>query len=111
MFCLLDNNLHNTYNLDSLDCMCWRKCRNMVHSWQLQDAKNKLSQVIDDAVHLGPQIITKRGTQVAIVLSYAEYRKLISSQLKLSDFFQRSPLAEIELDLSRDKSPLREAFE
>ncbi|MFL9455528.1 MULTISPECIES: type II toxin-antitoxin system Phd/YefM family antitoxin [Nostocales] len=76
--------------------------------WQLQEAKNKLSEVIEEAIHQGPQVITKRGVEVAIVLSYREYQKMLSAQQKLSTFFQTSPLAEVELDLSRDKSDARE---
>ncbi len=76
--------------------------------WQLQEAKNKLSEVIEEALHQGPQVITKRGVEVAIVLSYQEYQKMLSAQQKLSTFFQTSPLAEVELDLSRDKSDARE---
>ena len=82
----------------------------MIQSWQLQEAKNKLSKVIDDAIHVGPQLITRRGAEVAIVLSYAEYQRIVASKQKLSDFFQGSPLAQEELDLSRDKSQLREEF-
>ena len=82
----------------------------MIQSWQLQEAKNKLSKVIDNAVQLGPQLITRRGAEVAVVLSYAEYQRIFASKQKLSDFFQDSPLAEVELDLSRDRSDLREEF-
>lgn len=82
----------------------------MLQSWQLQEAKNKLSKVIDNAIRSGPQIITRHGTEVAIVLSYAEYQKIVASQQKMSDFFQSSPLAQAELDLSRDQSELREEF-
>ena len=49
----------------------------MPQTWQLQEAKNKLSRVIDKAVHDGPQVITKPGVEVAIVLSYAEYRNIV----------------------------------
>ncbi|MEM7129792.1 MAG: type II toxin-antitoxin system Phd/YefM family antitoxin [Chloroflexota bacterium] len=83
----------------------------MIQSWPLQDAKNRLSKLIDDALSLGPQLITRRGSEVAIVLAYSEYQKMIASQEKLSCFFQNSPLAEVELDLSRDKGEIREAFE
>ncbi len=76
--------------------------------WQLQEAKNKLSEVVDEALTDGPQVITKRGVETAIVLSYADYRKLLLSQQKLSDFFRESPLAGVELDLARDTSPNRE---
>jgi antitoxin Phd len=80
----------------------------MKRVWQLQEAKNKLSEVVDEAIQHGPQIITKRGIEVAIVLSYSEYRKMITSQKKLSDFFRESPLAGVDLDLDRDTSHLRE---
>jgi len=60
----------------------------MSEIWQLQDAKNKLSEVISRAVKQGPQLITKHGKKTAVVLSYTEYEKLRKSQGKLSEFFQ-----------------------
>jgi prevent-host-death family protein len=83
----------------------------MIQTWQLQEAKNKFSRVIENAVNSGPQIITKRGVEVAIVLSYAEYQKMIASRGSLSAFFHDSPLAGIDLDLARDKSDAREDIE
>jgi len=80
----------------------------MTRVWQLQEAKNKFSEVVDEAIKHGPQVITKRGIETVIVLSYAEYRKIILNQQKLSDFFRESPLAEADLDLSRDPSAPRE---
>ena len=80
----------------------------MTQTWQMQEAKNKLSQVVDSAVKSGPQIITRRGVKVAIVISYAEYRKMIASRGSLSDFFRESPLAGTELDLERDRSDARQ---
>ena len=79
----------------------------MARVWQIQEAKNKFSQVVEEAVKHGPQIITKRGVETAIVLSYAEYRKVMLNQKNLSDFFRESPLAKVDLDLRRDKSSLR----
>lgn len=76
----------------------------MTQIWQLQDAKNKFSQVVDSAVQSGPQIITRYGQEVVIVLSIEEYRQMKASQRKLSDFFRESPLGGIELDFSRDTS-------
>jgi antitoxin Phd len=75
--------------------------------WQLQEAKNKLSEVVDQAMHHGPQVITRRGAQEAVVVSFAEYAKLRHGTTKLSEFFRRSPLA--GLSLQRDRSPAREA--
>ena len=76
----------------------------MARVWQLQEAKNKFSEVVDEAIKHGPQIITKRGVETVIVLSYAEYRRVMLNQKKLSDFFHESPLAKVDLDLRRDKS-------
>lgn len=79
----------------------------MARMWQIQEAKNKFSEVVEEAIKHGPQIITKRGVETAIVLSYAEYRKVMLNQKNLSDFFRESPLAKVDLDLRRDKSSLR----
>lgn len=38
----------------------------------------------------------------------ADERKMLLSQKKLSDFFRESPLFGAELDLTRDRSPLRD---
>jgi prevent-host-death family protein len=79
----------------------------MARIWQLQEARNKLSEVVDEAIKHGPQIITKRGVEAVIVLSYDQYRKALLNQKKLSEFFRESPLAKSDLDLRRDKSGLR----
>jgi prevent-host-death family protein len=79
----------------------------MARVWQLQEAKNKFSEVVEEALTHGPQVITKRGVEAVIVLSYAEYRKLTLSQQKLSVFFRESPLAQEDLDVQRDTSGLR----
>jgi antitoxin Phd len=100
----LDRYNRDRYNLDRLDI----RGALMKRSWQIQEAKNKLSEVVDEAVIHGPQVITKRGVEVAVMMSYAEYRKMVSSQKKLSEFFRQSPLVGVDLDLQRDKSGLRE---
>jgi antitoxin Phd len=77
--------------------------------WQIQDAKNKLSEVIMRALKQGPQLITKHGEKTVVVISYTEYEKLRKSQGKLSEFFRASPLA--GLDLTRDKSLPRKGID
>ncbi|MDA2919123.1 type II toxin-antitoxin system Phd/YefM family antitoxin [Desulfobacterota bacterium AH_259_B03_O07] len=79
----------------------------MASVWQLQEAKNKFSEVVEEALKHGPQVVTKRGKETVIVLSYADYRKMTLTQKKLSDFFRESPLVGIDLDLTRDTSPTR----
>jgi len=79
-----------------------------MQKWQLQDAKNKFSEVVDNASIFGPQCITRRGIETAVVLSMHEYRKLTSPTTGLVDFFRNSPFYGIDLDLERDKGSARE---
>ncbi len=72
-------------------------------AWQLQEAKNKLSEVIDLALAEGPQVITRRGIEVAVVMPYAGYKKLTSPSRRLGDFFMASPLRKSGLVLKRDR--------
>ena len=81
----------------------------MDRTWQIQEAKNKLSEVIARALKQGPQLITKHGEKTVVVISYAEYENLRKSQVKLSEFFSASPLAGIEL--IRDKSQPRQGID
>jgi prevent-host-death family protein len=76
--------------------------------WQLQEAKNRLSQVVDSALHDGPQTITLRGKPAAVVVSFDEYRKLTLPRTGLSQFFKLSPLHDAELDISRSADLSRE---
>lgn len=80
----------------------------MQKQWQLQDAKNHFSKVVQEALHGGPQIITHKGVKTAIILSIHEYEGLIAPKTGIVDFFRKSPLYGIELDLKRDKDTPRE---
>ena len=71
-------------------------------SWQLQDAKNKLSELIDRAQTEGPQVITRHGVEVAVVMPYTGYKKLTAPRQRLGDFLLASPLRKSGLVISRD---------
>ena len=44
--------------------------------WQLQDAKNRFSAVVDAALSGEPQHVTRRGRPAVVVLSEDEYSRL-----------------------------------
>ncbi len=44
-------------------------------TWQLQDAKNRLSAVVDAAIAGEPQQITRRGTPVVVVIAAEDYER------------------------------------
>jgi prevent-host-death family protein len=80
----------------------------MIDTWQLQDAKNRFSEVVKKALANGPQIVTKRGVETVIVLSVKEYRKLKRPKNSLVDFFKESPLRDMDIDMTRSKESARE---
>jgi prevent-host-death family protein len=45
-------------------------------SWQVQEAKQRFSEVLRAVEKDGPQTITRHGEEVAVVIDIAEYRKL-----------------------------------
>ena len=73
--------------------------------WQLQEAKNRLSELVRKARAEGPQMITMRGDDTVVVLAAEDFRKLAGqSKGDLVEFIANSPLKGIELDLTRDRS-------
>ncbi len=74
----------------------------MEHAWQLQDAKNKFSEVVERAINDGPQEITRRGKKAAVVLSFKEYVRLLKGAESLADFFHKSPLKGVEFARAKD---------
>jgi len=45
----------------------------MQTQWPLQDAKNKFSKVVDSALQGVPQVVTRRGVPVAVVVAADQY--------------------------------------
>ena len=72
-------------------------------NWQLQEAKNKLSEVVKEARNSGPQVITVRGDEAAVVISIEEFRRLTQSKERLGDFLLNSPLHDSGLEIERDQ--------
>jgi prevent-host-death family protein len=103
------------YNLDRLDSslrllliLSHNRRQIMSHAWQLQEAKNKFSNLVERAHKEGPQIVTKHGKESVVVLSVEDFKKLIRPKTNLYKFLQESPLAGLDLDIARDKKPPRD---
>ncbi len=72
--------------------------------WQLQEAKNRLSELVRKAADEGPQVITLRGDDAVVVVAAGEYARLTrKSNGTLVDFLRKSPLGGTELDVSRSR--------
>jgi antitoxin Phd len=79
-----------------------------MESWQLQDAKAHLSELVKKASSGAPQEITLRGKPAVVVLSIQQYEKLKQPKQKLVSFLRQSPLVGIDIELARDKNPMRD---
>lgn len=69
-------------------------------AWQVQEAKQRLSEVLRAAESGQPQVITRHGQDVAVVIDIAHFRRLAGVELELADFLRHGPVFD-ELDLER----------
>lgn len=76
--------------------------------WALQDAKNGFSRVVDLALKEGPQTVTRHGRECVVILSSEEYRQSHAQEDSLVDFFRKSPLRGVDLQIARSKDVPRE---
>ncbi|MBI2606673.1 MAG: type II toxin-antitoxin system Phd/YefM family antitoxin [Deltaproteobacteria bacterium] len=70
--------------------------------WQLQDAKNRFSEVVDKAIDEGPQTVTRRGEEAVVVIAAREFRDLVRPKTPLAEFFARSPLVKFAVELEKE---------
>ena len=62
-----------------------------MHTWPVQDAKARFSEFLDACLFEGPQMVTRHGTEVAVLVPLQQWRRLQSAarpslkELLLSD--------------------------
>jgi prevent-host-death family protein len=44
--------------------------------WPVQDAKSRFSELLDTCVSEGPQLVTRRGAETAVLVPIAEWNRL-----------------------------------
>ena len=79
----------------------------MMKTWQLQDAKARMSELVKRAQR-HPQTITVHGKPAAVLVSAGDYERLVRRNSSFSEFMRRSPLYQSEMELVRDKTAARE---
>ena len=88
-----------------------KKRKHSVPAWQVQTAKARFSEVFRLARTEGPQRITRQGKEGVVMISDEQYNRLTgkSHQPKsIVQFFRKSPLAGVELNLERDQDTGRD---
>ncbi len=80
----------------------------MPAQWNLQDAKNKFSEVVNAAVAGEPQIVTKRGKPAVVILSQNDYnllKKGLKRKPTLPDLLMAMPHKDDESAFEKDLYP------
>lgn len=77
----------------------------MHERWQLQEAKQRFSELIRSVEADGPQVVTRHGQDVAVVISMAEYRHLRHEGEDFKVFLQSAP--DLDLEINRSAEPAR----
>lgn len=75
--------------------------------WQLQEAKQRFSELIRFVEQNGPQFVTRHGEEVAVVIDIAEYRRLTGIVVDFKDFLLAGPDIEVALEVARPKTLAR----
>jgi prevent-host-death family protein len=73
--------------------------------WPLQDAKNRLSELLETVLKNGAQTITRHGKPIAVVVSAETYARL-QPQEKLADILRDCPVKGWKIE--RDSSSARD---
>lgn len=76
-------------------------------SWQVQEAPQRFGEILQQARECGPQVVSERGEDVAVVISIEEYRQLTTEPMDFKTFLMTGPSFD-NLDLERDKALPRE---
>jgi prevent-host-death family protein len=77
-------------------------------SWKLQDAKARLSELIERAMQGHPQRISRRGKDAVVVIRVTDFEAATKPKESLVEFFAQSPHRDIEVAVTRRKDVGRE---
>ncbi len=78
-----------------------------MHSWKLQEAKARFSEVVKICKNDGPQMITVHGKEEAVIISKEDFEKMCLTKQDIVSFIQSSPLNGLSIDTNRNKSLTR----
>ena len=74
-----------------------------VHTWQLQEAKSRFSELVDLTLKEGPQLVTRRGEEAVVILAANDYRRLSGQTPRVMDCLLNAPRGEpLAADRSRE---------
>jgi prevent-host-death family protein len=60
-------------------------------SWQLQEAKQKFSELVRRALEDGPQVVTRHGEEVVVVVPAEEFRRMSEQKPDFKEYLMSAP--------------------
>ncbi len=75
--------------------------------WQLQEAKQRFSELVRRTLEEGPQVVTRHGEEVVVVVPAEEFRRTSGEKLDFKEFLLSGPDLSV-LDLERPKEMPRD---
>ncbi len=77
----------------------------MTMLWQVQEAKQRFSELLRAAASEGPQIVTRHGHEIAVVIDVSEFHRLRGDAVDFKDYLRSGPEFD-DLELARsDERP------
>ncbi|MBA2414895.1 MAG: type II toxin-antitoxin system prevent-host-death family antitoxin [Geodermatophilaceae bacterium] len=76
-------------------------------SWQLQEAKQRFSELVRKAESEGPQVVTRNGREVVVVVSAEEFHRTREPKMNFKEFLMPGPDFDL-LDIERAEDMPRE---
>lgn len=73
--------------------------------WQLQTAKAKFSELVTRTLEDGPQVVTRHGAPVVVVLSISEFDALKGAKASFKAALRGAHLGDLELTRDRSVEP------
>jgi len=77
-------------------------------SWQVQEAKAKFSQLLNETLAEGYQTITKNGKPVAYMISKQEFDRHVQPKASFLDALEQCPYPNVDFELERSKDSIRD---
>ena len=82
-----------------------------MHIWPVQDAKARFSEFLDACISEGPQVVSRRGTETAVLVTIEEWRRLqVAARPSLKQLLLADSARTDTLALERGQARRRQAM-
>lgn len=75
-----------------------------MNTWPLQRAKARFSELVNECLENGPQMVTRHGLDTVVIMAADDYKRVTASASgqSLKEFLLSAPRAELSIEHSTD---------